>query len=189
MTSFALHLLRHGAPVEVGPLFGWTDAAPSDGGIVHCLRSTEGLSVGRLITSDLARARQAGEALSGRCGLPLNVDSRWRELDFGRWESMRPDEIDKSAYERFFADPDRNPPPGGERWRALQDRVATALQALDPVPTLVVAHGGTMRAALSVLCRLDHQACWAFHLPYAALLTLRVWPGDSPSAQIVALSA
>ena len=81
------------------------------------------------------------------------------------------------------------PPPGGESWSALVARVAAAIDELAPVPTLVVTHGGAMRAALHILCGFDQRQLWAFDLPYAARLSLNVWPGERPSAQIAGLAA
>jgi len=54
-------------------------------------------------------------------------------------------------------------------------------------PTLVVAHGGAMRAALALLCGFTQSQLWAFDLPYGALLSLRAWPGPPRSAQIMGL--
>ena len=66
--------------------------------------------------------------------------------------------------------------------------VGAAIAALAPEPTLIVTHGGAMRAALHILCGFDRHRVWAFDLPYAALLSLRVWPGDPPTAQVMALT-
>jgi alpha-ribazole phosphatase len=44
-----------------------------------------------------------------------------------------------------------------------------------------------MRAALAHLCGFDQRQLWAFELGYAALLSLRVWPGEPRSAQIAGL--
>jgi alpha-ribazole phosphatase len=44
-----------------------------------------------------------------------------------------------------------------------------------------------MRAALTLLCGFSYGQAWAIDLPYAALLSLRFWPGDRPSAQITGL--
>ena len=70
--------------------------------------------------------------------------------------------------------PDAAPPPGGERWSQLTTRVGTAADALPPISTLVLTHGGAMRAALAHLCGLSHAATWAFDLPYAAVIALTV---------------
>lgn len=188
MTGFALHLLRHGAPVTPGLLMGRTDGAPTTEGIAACAQQAEGLGIERLIASDLRRSRAAGEAIGAAAGLPLAIDPRWRELDFGDWDGEAADAVDREALDRFRDDPDACPPPGGERWSALVARVAAAIAGLAPVPTLVVTHGGAMRAALHSLCGFDRRQLWAFDLPYAARLSLRVWPDERPGAQIEALS-
>src|SRR3546814_1153233 len=139
-----------------------------------------------LIASDLSRARSAGEVLSAALHVPLTVDSRWRELDFGQWDCKATGDIDSEALGRFWAAPDCYPPPGGERWSAFVERVAAGLADLPPAPTLVVTHGGVVRAALHLLCGFGQRQIWTFDLPYAALLTLKVWRDDEPSAQIVA---
>ena len=140
-----------------------------------------------LIASDLSRARLAGEAIALATGVPLSIDPRWRELDFGAWDGMAPGDVEGAALARFWDDPDGHAPPGGERWSALVERVSSALGDLAARPTLIVTHGGAMRAALAVLCGFDMHQTWAVDLPYNCLLTLRVWPGATPTAQIAGL--
>lgn len=187
MSDFALHLLRHGAPETPGLLMGRTDGVPTAEGIAACVAQAGDLGVERLIASDLHRSRAAGEAIGTALGVPLAIDARWRELDFGDWDGLPSSAVDPDALGRFWDDPDVNPPPRGERWSALTARVSAAIADLAPVPTLVVTHGGTMRAALHLLCGFDQRQLWAFDLPYAALLSLRVWPSEPPSAQIAGL--
>ena len=187
MTSFALHLLRHGAPETPGLLMGRTDGAPTAGGIAACVAQAAGLGVERILASDLRRSCDAGEAIGAMLGLPLAIDPRWRELDFGDWDGLASSTVDPDAFARFWDDPDADPPPGGERWSALVARVSAAIADLAPVPTLVVAHGGSMRAALHILCGFEQRQLWAFDLPYATRLSLHVWPSEPVSAQIVGL--
>ncbi|SBV34991.1 Phosphoglycerate/bisphosphoglycerate mutase [uncultured Sphingopyxis sp.] len=187
MSGFALHLLRHGAPATPGLLMGRTDGAPTANGIAACAARAEVLAVERLIASDLRRCRAAGEAIGRAAGLPCAVDPRWRELDFGDWDGKAASMIDPDTLGRFWNDPDANPPPRGESWSTLVRRVAAAINDLAPVPTLVVAHGGAMRAALHILCGFDQRQLWTFDLPYAALLSLRVWPGEPANTQITGL--
>lgn len=187
MTAFALHLLRHGAPALPGRLLGRTDIQPTPDGMAACVDRATDLGVERVVASDLARARRAAEAIAAAASLPLDVDPRWRELDFGDWDGKLPDEIDPAEMARFWDDPDANSPPGGERWSDLVVRVSGAIAALAPVPTLVVTHGGAMRAALHLLCGFDQRQLWAFDLPYGALVSLRVWSGSPRTAQIAGL--
>ena len=146
----------------------------------------EGLEFDAIVSSDLIRARACAEAIANPTRA-VTIDPRWREMDFGDWDSLAAAEIDLDALTRFWDDPDTHAPPGGEPWSALIARVGAALATLPVRPTLVVTHGGAMRAALAVLCGFDQRQLWAFDLPYAALLSLRIWPGTPASAQIVAL--
>ncbi|MHA6720248.1 histidine phosphatase family protein [Sphingomonas sp. RS6] len=187
MTPFTLHLLRHGAPAAPGLLMGSTDGEPTAQGISDCLAKTFDLSVTRLVTSDLQRTSLAAQAIGAAIDLSPVTDARWRELDFGKWDGLAPDEVDPPALARFWSDPERHAPPGGERWSMLVARIAKAIADLAPQPTIVVTHGGAIRAALHVLCGFDQPQSWAFDLPYAALVSLRVWPGDQPVAQITRL--
>ena len=187
MTGFALHLLRHGAPETPGLLMGRTDGAPTTGGIAACVAQAGGLSIERLVTSDLRRCADAATAIGERHRLPPATDARWRELDFGAWDGCAPATLDADALGRFWNDPDACPPPGGECWAALVERIAAAIDDLEPRPTLVVTHGGAIRAALHRLCGFGQPQLWSFDLPYAALLSLHIWPGAEPSAQITGL--
>lgn len=187
LTSFIVHLLRHGEPDGAGRLIGATDALPTAEGIAACVEQAHDLGIEALVASDLSRARLAGDAIAVKTGLSLAIDPRWRELDFGQWDGLTPSEVDSAALARFWDDPDGSAPPDGERWSDLVWRVSAALQNLAARPTLVVTHGGAMRAALAVLCGFNMRQTWAVDLPYASLLSLRVWPGDKPTAQIVGL--
>jgi alpha-ribazole phosphatase len=184
VTSFVLHLMRHGAPVRAGLMLGRTDDDVIPSGIAACLAQAADLDCDRLISSDLRRARRCAEAI----GTPV-IDPRWRELDFGDWDGRATSDVDSAALGRFWDDPDAFPPPAGERWSALRTRVGAALAALPPAPTLVVTHGGPMRAATAELCGLDLAATWALDLPYAAVLSLRVWEGAPRRAQLTSLRA
>ncbi|HEX7852766.1 MAG TPA: histidine phosphatase family protein [Sphingobium sp.] len=187
MEGFDLHLMRHGAPEVMHLMLGRTDAASSAGGIAACCTRAEGLVVESIISSDLARAAVPARLIANERGLTPHVDPRWRELDFGEWDGLAAGDIAPEALGRFWDDPDAYPPPGGERWSALVARVGAALAELPPRPTLVLTHGGAMRAALAALCGFGQAQTWSFDLPYGALLSLRLWPGDPITAQLTGL--
>ena len=97
MSGFTLHLLRHGALEQPGLMMGRTDGAPTAADIAACVAQAADLGVEQLISSDLQRARKAGAAIGDALGLPLAIDPRWRELDFGEWDGKASAEIDKSG--------------------------------------------------------------------------------------------
>lgn len=188
MTSFALHLMRHGAPVGAGRLLGRSDTAPRPQGVEACLARASGLAFGQVISSGLARASTPAEAIAQAHGVEHIVDPRWQELDFGDWDGADPAAIASPRLDAFWDDPDANPPPGGESWSALVARVGAAIDGLG-APTLVLTHAGAMRAALTCLLGLTYRQGWTLDLPYGALLSLRVAPGRLRFAQITGLTA
>ncbi len=183
-----LHLMRHGAPAVEGRLLGRTDDPATPAGIADGVARASGLTIERVVSSDLRRASASAEAIAAPRGLAVEIDPRWRELDFGEWDGVAPSSIDPIDFARFHDDPDGAAPPGGERWSSLRDRVSHALDAVPAEPTLVVTHGGPMRAALAIACGFDRRQVWAFDLPYTALLSLRLWPGEERFVQIVGLA-
>ena len=77
------------------------------------------------------------------------------EQHFGDWQGRSRAEIQARFPEedrRFWLGPARHAPPGGESFADLYDRVAPAIDALAGRwigrDVVVVAHGGTIRAAL-----------------------------------------
>ncbi|WP_028967819.1 histidine phosphatase family protein [Sphingomonas phyllosphaerae] len=174
-----VHLLRHGTTERPGLLLGHVNVKVTPQGIADCARIAAGAAFTQVVSSDLSRAADCATAL----GAPVHHDARWRELDFGDWDGRDPATLPTDALAAFWRDPDAAPPPHGERWSALVARVTAALADL-PDATLVVTHGGAIRAALASACGFDARQVWAFDLPCAALLTLRLWPD---TAQVVAL--
>lgn len=181
-----LRLMRHGEPVLAGRLLGRTDCGVRAEGVAACRKAASGLQIGRVVASDLRRASDCAAVIAGDMGTPLRVDPRWRELDFGDWDGLAPGHVDAAALRDFWDDPDAQPPPGGERWSTLLARVTDALHDITET-SLVVTHAGAMRAALVAACGFDRRQSWAFDLPYACVLSLRLWRGEAPAAQILAL--
>jgi len=111
-----------------------------------------------LAASPLVRAAATVTPVVEATGLPVRVDDRLRELDFGLAEgrsidSLREDHPDAVA--RFLTDPATHHFPGGEPPAEAAGRVTAAvndLVAADPGGTiLVVAHGTLIRLLLCTL--------------------------------------
>lgn len=110
----------------------------------------QALGLKRVLCSPLQRSRGHAEDL----GLPFLVLSGLAEQSFGAWDGRPWAEIsaaDPIATNAFFADPVKAAPPGGESFdRAASRAVATLQAALEgEAPTLVLAHGGPLRALLA----------------------------------------
>ena len=106
-----------------------------------------------ILASDTGRAQATARIINRRLGLPLDIDSRLRELDWGRWtgrtvRQLRGEEPDVvAAQERAGWD---FQPPGGESRRAQLERSRQAL--LDAAAErpgaaiLVVTHEGVIKS-------------------------------------------
>jgi hypothetical protein len=91
------------------PVTGRTDVAARDPGCARLLAPARTLDVAGIVSSDLRRARASAEALAQARALPLAVDPRWRELDFGDWDGRAPDAVPQADLARFWDDPDASP--------------------------------------------------------------------------------
>lgn len=180
-------MMRHGEPEETGLLLGATDMASTVTGIAACIAQADDLDIRAVISSDLARASVPAKEIAMRHNVSLRIDPRWRELGFGAWEGAAPASVDADALHAFWDNPAANPPPKGESWTMLKARVAAALPDVSH-GTLVLAHAGSIRAALCHFLGLSYRQSWAIDLRYSTLISLKTWTDqDAPIAQITGL--
>lgn len=101
------------------------------------------------ISSPARRARETAAAL----GLVAGEDPSFSEQDFGRWTGLTHEQIRRdfgAAYDDFWRGPADNRPPEGESFREQIARVEVGIQALPAGDVILVAHAGTIRAALAL---------------------------------------
>ncbi len=106
-------------------------------------------------SSPLGRAQGTADAVARRIGLPVRIDPRLVELDFGEGEGLTTAEMrsafpeERAAFER---DPVAHPLPRGESPQAAVERGVAALRdiaAANPQRrSLVVAHSTLLRLVL-----------------------------------------
>jgi broad specificity phosphatase PhoE len=111
--------------------------------------------IDRLVTSDLARARQTATALGDALELTPQVDARLRELDIGDWTGLTWDEIARIAPDelRRFERGDPDAPAGGaETRRDIRRRAREAVHGIAAEQpgqrVAIVTHLGVIRALL-----------------------------------------
>src|SRR5260370_27325268 len=87
-------LARHGEtePNRVGQLLGRADPPLNERGLQQAAALaaflTHGPTPTALVTSPLVRARATADAISAATGVPLRVDERLLELDYGEWDEQ-----------------------------------------------------------------------------------------------------
>lgn len=145
-----LYLLRHGPlprPQGSAPLGSSNPPVHPDTWALwpQVKAELQGINPQRVLCSDLSRARDLALDL----GLPTLVLSGLQEQSFGEWEGIPWAEI--KGHEAFLANPVFAAPPGGESFARCASRAVLAYQgALEgETSTLVLAHGGPLRAVLA----------------------------------------
>jgi broad specificity phosphatase PhoE len=131
------------------------------------LAAFPGTPVGQVFTSPLRRARQTAQIVAHMRGLPVVAELEdLRELNVGDLDGRN----DPAAWATYFdvltawqAGDAHARFPGGEDRTELLERLRRALAVVadrsDEVPSLVVAHGGALRAALPSLAGCPDPGC------------------------------
>lgn len=141
---------------------GWSDIELNDSGRAQAEQAAPAiadLGPTRIISSDLARAQATAQVLARLTGLRVEIDERLRERCFGQLEGLTREEI----AERF--------PEEAHTWRtgraegrvarlgiegrlAAGSRLAQVVDDWEKKPddlVVIVAHGGIISAALTIL--------------------------------------
>lgn len=118
--------------------------------------------------SDLSRARQTAQPIADKFKLKVQPCSRLREMNFGVWEGMLFDDINKKwpdAMRKFFDDPLCVNIPEAENFEELEQR---AVQAVEEIITnnngktvAIVAHGAVNKAVLGHIMHVPLAYSWA----------------------------
>ncbi len=186
-------LLRHGEP-EGGDRFrGLRDDPLSDVGWRQMRRAVSGQHWDLLVTSDLRRCQAFARELSRRRSIPLEVDPRLRERDFGAWEGLRPEAVaDREALQASYDDPVGHGPPGGEPAATMIERVEAAfadwLLRARGGRLLLVCHSGVIRVLIAGTLGIGlGHVMRGVQVPYACRTRLRIDHDDD--RQLRCLSA
>ena len=149
--TMRLILVRHTRPEAAGNVcHGVTDldvAATFDEEAARVISALP--AVERLVTSPLRRCVRLAERIGAARGLVPVVDGRIREMDFGRWERVPWDDIDRAELDAWAADFFHARPHGGESVAMVSERVGSALADYRRSGAFhaVVTHAGIIKAA------------------------------------------
>ena len=125
-----------------------------------------------VVSSDLGRCRDTAAPIAAALRVEAASDATLRERDFGRWEGMDRDELerdDPDRYARWRAGEDVIAEVGGESDVILRERAGRAFTALlaaagEGAGTVVaVTHGGTIWYGVHELLRITGYRLGAVH--------------------------
>ena len=120
-----------------------------------------------VLSSPLQRALRTAAVVSGRREEQIELDTDLCEISFGMWEGCSTREL-KEQGELFFRwaqKPFSVQVPDAEPENEILARARRLIERLIVLPQeriLVVSHGGTLRALLSVALNIPFQSAWKF---------------------------
>lgn len=131
--------------------------------------------VDRVVASPLRRARETAE----RFGLPVEVDDRWIELDYGRYDGVVTGAVPAEMWAAWRSDPAYRLP-GGESLTELGARVREAADGLVPDATdgtvVVVTHVSPVKAALAWALGAGDDIAWRAYVAPASITRIAMAP-------------
>ena len=178
-----LYMVRHGQTdwnLE-HKIQGTYDIGLNDAGRAQAAQTAEKLkpfNLEKIISSDLARAKQTAEIIGNALNITVEYDARLREYDFGQLTGMYKRAVDPTLVGMFFANPQKF---GAEQFGDAFTRVGEFLESVDyDKNTLLVTHGGVINFAMCYMedkNKFDPQSylqkCLANQVDNAAILRIK----------------
>ena len=127
----------------------------------------------KVVASPLRRAVQTAEAF----GLPIDIDERWIELDYGDFDGRPVTSVGVETWKLWRSDVHFRPP-GGESMAELDARVRHALADLAAAQgdahVIVVSHVSPIKAAIAWALGVGIEISWRTALDRASMSTIRL---------------
>lgn len=164
-----LYLVRHPAvAVDAGVCYGSSDLPLYAGWQTSLAGLQAALPAGIPVhSSPLRRCHEVAAALSPS----PRIDSRLRELDFGRWEMQAWEQIPRDGLDAWAAAPLTYAGHGGESVAMMQARVTEALDEIT-ADCLWVTHAGVMKLVCAQLLRLPEAQWLGMSFAYLSVVCL-----------------
>ena len=174
-----LVLVRHGRTTAnaTGLLLGRADPPLDEHGVQQAAALAAVVAgARRVVCSPLRRARETAAAL----GLPVEVDERWIELDYGDFDGRPISEVPADVWATWRADTGFAPP-GGESLAARGVRVRAACEDLAEeaaeADVVVVSHVSPIKAAVAWALGVGDELSWRLHVAPASVTRITVRAG------------
>ncbi len=133
-----------------------------------------GMTFDHVYTSPLSRAA----LLADFCGFPdAERDSRLKEMNMGKWEMQRWEDISDPHLQAWYADYLHLPTTGGESFQQLRQRVFSFLDELKQKPykrVAVFAHGGVLVCAGLYGRLFEEENCFSHQVEYGGVEEIEI---------------
>jgi len=137
-----------------------------------------------IISSPMTRCAEFAKVYAALTGLPLEFDSRFREIHFGDWEGQSAEQLLNRyavALKLYWSNPWCYTPPNGESLEKFERRVRDAWTDIASRywsrRILLITHGGIIRMLLYLSRSLSRTKFLNLSVPHASLHTVISKPG------------
>lgn len=148
-------------------------------------------AVDAVVASPLVRATATAQAAAAALGLPVQRFDGLIETDFGEWEGLSFGEAarrDPELHRRWLSDIDV-PPPGGESFAQVADRVAQARADLVAEfggrTVLAVSHVTPIKTMLRDALTTGPELLFRLHLDLASICIVEYYPDGGSVVRLV----
>lgn len=135
----------------------------------------------RIVASPLQRTRATAEAIAARCGLSVEFDDRFIEVDYGEYDGAPLAEVPHEVWQHWRTDIGWVPP-GGESLAAVGERVRQACEdyAAEAAErdVVVVTHVSPIKAAVAWALATGDEAAWRMFCDVASISRVRTTGGN-----------
>ncbi len=195
MKEITIDLIRHGDVAAGTKLLGKTDEALSSLGWqqMRLAVNDKNITWNKIVSSPLQRCRLFAEEMADTLSLPLVINDRFEEMNFGLWDGQlfadlyRGSDTDTDKLIQFKDDPVSVIPPEGESYLDFESRVITGWKTLlislhqDQIQHCVlVAHGGVIRAIMSHILGFPSTNLFQLEVPYACVSRIKQYEDYPP---------
>ena len=188
--SGKIYIIRHGITLDnkKKSLQGQRDTHLNGQGLIQAERLAEyftELPLDAIYCSPLIRAKETANPLARIKGLPLNILEDLKEVNFGSWEGVEMQELDKLYPEEmhnFIAAPSKWRAEGAETFAEAQERVWQAFKETlhkegNGRNLAFVTHGGAIRLLMGKFLEMDLDKIWKISVYNTSITTIYEWDG------------
>ena len=169
-----LYFVRHGQTAwnDIGRFQGSTDVPLNLLGIEQAEKAALALKdihFDAIYSSPLNRAQVTAQTIARPHQLTVQVEPRIAEINFGQWEGMTFEEIERKwpgRIKELYIHPDTVDIPGSETFADAESRTMGFLNELisanDNKTFLIVSHGAAIRTMICGLLQIPLDRAWLF---------------------------
>jgi alpha-ribazole phosphatase len=174
--------IRHAETDMAGTFCGHSDPELNARGRVQLAELIDRLRMenfGAVYVSDLRRAHTTGRSIAEAFGVDCLVRPALREIDFGHWEGLTWQEIEKreeNYARRWLAEYPNLPARGGESYHDFEQRVLDEVEFLlkeveiGGRSIVAVAHAGVLRTVLCTFHGCSEEDAWEQTRSYCSIV-------------------